>query len=117
MLAEKAGLILRPAGDAQHVFVPQQGRELVKLGNCRASVHHVATLEGRASPGQDCIRPLPDRGGLRFSYHGTVRGGELARQRLRDFHLRRLGCTLARPHDAEIIRSDKDSERHEAGRR
>ena len=68
MLAEKAGLILRPAGDAQHVFAPQHGRESVKLGNCRAGVHHVATLEGRASPGQDCIRPLPDRGGLRFSY-------------------------------------------------
>src|SRR5262249_11822453 len=60
MLWEKAGLILRPAGDAQHVFAPERGRDSVKLGNGRAAILRVAPIERGTPTGQDCICLLPD---------------------------------------------------------
>ena len=62
MLAEKAGLVLRPSGDPKHVFVPKRSRYPVKLGNGHPGIRHVAALERGASPGQDRVGPLASRG-------------------------------------------------------
>ena len=67
MLAKEAGLVLRAAGDPEHVFLPQRGRQLIELRDRRACFGRIAALERGAALRQDRVGPLARGRHLRFA--------------------------------------------------
>ena len=118
MLAVDPGPILRPAGDAQLVFLAQLHHQPVEIGGRRARLGDIAPVEGGAAAGEQRIRPLARGRVDRLGIDGVTRRGEPARQGLGklDTNAPRQPAAAAarRPHHRPARRSGRRRPRGQA---